>query len=404
MSKTKSQGSKKHTKPTKKTSNKKAKSQHKKQKAPELHKDLQEILEEGRREGELQADTVSEILARVGSSDNEVEAFYELLGKEKIEIIDDATEEVVLDESSTPLVTADGVRLYFNDINRIPLLTKKEEQKLAQEKELYVLWRAARKENKPLPEHTEAELEASRRAFNRMWQSNLKLVVSIAKHYSSRGLPLMDLCQEGNIGLGRAIEKFDHTKGFKLSTYATWWIRQSIARALADQLRTIRIPVHKTEELNRYRRACSRLSLSLGRDPTVAEIARYMKKTPEQIEELRSYAQETVSLNTLVSDDSEASELGDMISDENAERPEEAMIDDAMEDTLRRALDRLPVLERKILELRWGLGGELPRTLEEVSYKIGPTRERIRIIEREAMDKLRKDPEMRALIDLMEES
>lgn len=392
----------KQQKRDKKTSHSKKTSAH--DLSTNLSGELEELLHEGQSEKKLDADTVSEVLARAGSSDSEVEAFYDLLAKEKIEIIDDSEKDVSLQDVAEPLLTADGVRLYFNDINRIPLLTKKEEQRLAEEKELYVLWRAAKKENRELPECSPSELEASKRAFDRMWQSNLKLVVSIAKHYSSRGLPLMDLCQEGNIGLGRAIEKFDHTKGFKLSTYATWWIRQSIARALADQLRTIRIPVHKTEELNRYRRACSRLSLSLGRDPTTAEVARYMKKTPEQIEELRNFAQETISLNTLVSDDSEASELGDMISDENAAQPEDSVLDDAMDGALRRALDRLPVLERKILELRWGLGGELPRTLEEVSYKIGPTRERIRIIEREAMDKLRKDPEMRNLLDLMEES
>ena len=365
--------------------------------------ELEMLLKTGKSEGSLNADQISETLAALGSTDSAVDDFYSLLNQEGVEIIDEAEEASLKDLEDETLMTADGVRLYFNDINKVKLLTREDEQRLAREKEPYVEWKTAKKEGRPLPSFTDAEINASKRAFDHMWQANLKLVVSIAKHYSSRGLPLMDLCQEGNIGLGRAIEKFDYRKGFKLSTYATWWIRQSIARALADQLRTIRIPVHKTEELNRYRRAVSRLAVRLGRDATTEEVANYMKKTVEQVEELRVYSQDTVSLNTLVSDDSEASELGDLISDDRAEQPEEMALEGVVEASLRDALERLPVLERKILELRWGLGGELPRTLEEVSYKIGPTRERIRIIEREAMARLRNDPELKTLIDSMQE-
>jgi RNA polymerase primary sigma factor len=369
-----------------------------------LSPELKKLLQIGQKSGELNADTISETLAQVGSSDKEVDEFYALLNKENISIEEaiDVEEDFDLDED-VPSNVADGVRLYFNDINKVPLLSRKEEEELSEKKELYVLYRQAEKEGREF-EYDAKELHESKAAFDHMWQANLKLVVSIAKHYGSRGLPLLDLCQEGNIGLGRAIEKFDHKKGFKLSTYATWWIRQSIARALADQLRTIRIPVHKTEELNRYKRAVVRLSSRLARDPTDEEVAKYMKKDVEQIQELRTYAQDTVSLNTLVSDESGSSELGDLIADDGSERPEEVALGGVLEDSLQQALTKLPILERKILELRWGLGGELPRTLEEVSYKIGPTRERVRIIEREAMEKLKKDPELREVIELLNQS
>jgi len=207
----------------------------------------------------------------------------------------------------------------------------------------------------------------------------------------------MDLCQEGNLGLGRAIEKFDYRRGYKLSTYATWWIKQSIARALADQLRTIRIPVHRTEELNRYKRAVSRLAAKNGREPTLDELADYLEMKKKDIEELRTLAVEPISLNMGVGDE-DSSELGELVSDEKADNPEEQALDGVMEDALHTALDKLPILKRQVIKLRWGLGNEPPRTLEEVASKLGKTRENVRILENEVLEQLGKDPMLRDLV------
>jgi RNA polymerase sigma factor (sigma-70 family) len=253
-----------------------------------------------------------------------------------------------------------------------------------------------------LPKMSEAGLYQSKKAFDHMWTANLRLVVSIAKKYTSHGLPLMDLCQEGNLGLGRAIEKFNYRMGYKLSTYATWWIKQSIARALADQLRTIRIPVHRTEELNRYKRAVAQLAAKNGRDPSLDELAEYLEMKRKDIEELRMLAIDPISLNMGVGDDS-SSELGELVSDDKAVDPEDQVMDGVMETVLHDVLARLPIQKRQVIMLRWGLGGEPPRTLEEVAHKLGQTRERVRILENECLEQLAKEPELRDLALTMHE-
>jgi len=405
--------------------------------AMEFDAELEALLERGKSAGSIDGDLVSETLAALKSSDDVVESFYAELKRAGVELTGEEEDDGDLDaEDESALASlADSVGLYFRDIRKIPLLTKEQEQRLARDKELYVEVRAAKNEKRPLPTHrvelkegghkfvseeelkqlrrdgkiakhgrrlairelTELDFERSRRAFDHMWVANLRLVVSIARNYQSHGLPLMDLTQEGTIGLGRAIEKFDYTMGFKLSTYATWWIKQAITRALATQLRTIKVPVHQAETLNRYKRSISRLQVQLGRDPTTAEIAEYMKMTPEEIENLRTFAADTTSLNVVVGDDESGSELGDLIADDSAQQPDEMTMSHAVDDVLQRALNKLSVLERKTIELRWGLADEERRTLEEVALKIGQTRERIRVIEREAMAKLSEDPELREL-------
>lgn len=373
-----------------------------------LPHDLHELLDKGKKEGSLDAELISSTLATIGAEDADVDAFYALLRDQNITVADTVEEEAEslseadLEADVRTLMTTDSVRQYLNDISRVQLLSKRDEQELAKKKELYVTWKTNKAKGEAVAEWG-PELQESKMAFDHMWTANLRLVVSIAKKYKSRGLPLLDLCQEGNMGLGRAIEKFDWRMGFKLSTYATWWIRQSISRALADQLRTIRIPVHRTEELNRFRRAKSTLAGKNGREPTVAEIAAYLKKTPDQIEELRMLDNDPVSLNKGLGDDEEGSELQDMVSDDRSQQPEELALDGVLEEALHRALERLPLRQRQVLKLRHGLGQELPRTLEEVSAKMGPTRERIRIMEREAMEMLRKDPELAGLVEMMED-
>jgi RNA polymerase primary sigma factor len=371
----------------------------------DLVPELQALVEEGKATGSLDGARVSQMLAAAKVKDEEIDSFHLLLQDKKIAVIDDVEEEAEhlsdadLAEAQAVL-PADSVRLYFNDIKKVHLLTRAEEQRLAQEKELWVSYKAARDKGELSLDYEPAELMRSKQSFDHMWTANLRLVVSIAKRYQSHGLPLMDLCQEGNMGLGRAIEKFDYRMGFKLSTYATWWIRQSISRALADQLRTIRIPVHRTEELNRYKRAVSRLAVKLGRDATQQELADYLKMPKEAIDELRVLAIDTVSLNVGVGDD-EGSELGELISDDRASQPEDLVMDGVLETSLQRALNRLSLRDRQVVKLRWGLGGEPPRTLEEVAHKMGQTRERVRIIENEVLEKLAKDPELEELAALL---
>lgn len=360
-----------------------------------LSQPLLDLLEEGRITGSLEGERISRVLAQESADDTSVDAFYAILNREGVEVadavVDDEDDE---DEDISELLKVDetigdSIGLYFRDVRRTPLLTREQEVQLAKQKDLLL------KEN-PTPD----EIRIGRAAFDRMIRANLRLVISIARRYQSHGLPLLDLCQEGNLGLMRAIEKFDWRLGYKLSTYATWWIRQSISRALADQLRTIRIPVHRTEELNRYKRAISRLSGRLGREPTVPELAEYLGQSADEIEELRKLAVEPVSLNSRVGD-TDSSELGDLISDESAAQPELTTMQGVLEESLHRALSKLPIRDRQVVKLRWGIGGDPPRTLEEVAHKMGQTRERVRIIETEVIEKLSNDPELREVAQML---
>jgi RNA polymerase primary sigma factor len=275
-----------------------------------------------------------------------------------------------------PDMTTDSLQLFLKDIGKVRLLTAQEEVDLAKRIE-------------------RGDLDAKQK----MVESNLRLVVSIAKNYRNQGLPFLDLIQEGTLGLVRAAEKFDYRKGFKFSTYATWWIRQAIARALADKARTIRIPVHVVEKLNKIGRAERKLVTELGREPTAEEIADVTGIDPEEVDSIKRSAQAPVSLEKPVGDEEE-SEFGQFIADERAESPYERAAEILTKEALREALENLSYRERRVLELRYGLGGEHPRTLDEVGRTFNVTRERIRQIENQSLKKLQSLAEAQKLRDV----
>ena len=270
----------------------------------------------------------------------------------------------------------DSVRLYLREIGKIPLLKPEEEQVLA---------RKAAKGNK--------------KAKDKMVEANMRLVVSIAKRYSGRGLDFLDLIQEGNTGLLRAVDKFDPEKGFKFSTYATWWIRQAITRAIADQARTIRIPVHMVETINKVLRASRKLTQELNREPTVEEVAKEMDMDPEKVDYVMKIKQDIASLDASVGrdGDDEDSVLGDFVEDEERVSPEDAAANQILKEQLASILTTLSEREQKIIKLRFGIGGGRPHTLEEVGTEFSVTRERIRQIEAKALSKLRKHKDTKKL-------
>jgi RNA polymerase primary sigma factor len=277
-----------------------------------------------------------------------------------------------------PEGTTDALQLFLKDIGKTRLLTAPEEVDLAKR-----IWRG--------------DLDAKQK----MVESNLRLVVSIAKIYRNQGLPFLDLIQEGTLGLVRAAEKFDYRKGFKFSTYATWWIRQAVARAIADKARTIRMPVHVVEKLNRIGRAERKLVTALGREPTLEEIAEVTGIEPDEVDSIKRSAQAPISLEKPVGDE-EQSEFGQLIADEQAESPYERAVEILTKEALREALENLSYRERRILELRYGLGGEHPRTLDEVGRTFNVTRERIRQIENQSLKKLQNLREAQQLRDDVE--
>ena len=287
----------------------------------------------------------------------------------------------------------DLVRLYLNEIGRYPLLTKVDEERLgrAVQEGLTAADRlAGARASLPAAERRRlrALVQAGERATTEFCQANLRLVVSIAKRYQASGLPLLDLVQEGNLGLLHAVEKFDYAKGFKFSTYATWWIRQAITRGIANTGRTIRLPVHAGDLVNRVQRASASLEARLGRRPTAKELGEEVALTPSRVEEVLAMATEAVSISTPLSDDGEG-ELGDVIEDTTAVSPLEQALADAVPGELARLLAVLDEREREILRLRYGLDQGEPRTLEEVGERMHLTRERIRQIESRALCKLR---------------
>jgi RNA polymerase primary sigma factor len=274
-----------------------------------------------------------------------------------------------------PEGTTDALQLFLKDIGKARLLTAQEEVTLAKR-----IWRG------------------DQDAKQRMVESNLRLVVSIAKNYRNQGLPFLDLIQEGTLGLVRAAEKFDYRKGFKFSTYATWWIRQAIARALADKSRTIRIPVHVVEKVNKIGRAERKLITALGREPSVDEIAEVTGIDADEVDSIKRSAQAPISLQKPVGDEHE-SEFGQFIADEQAESPYQRAVEILASEALRNALENLSYRERRVLELRYGLGGEHPLTLNEVGRTFNVTRERVRQIENESLKKLQNLPEAQKLRD-----
>lgn len=273
-------------------------------------------------------------------------------------------------------IAADSIQMYLREIGKVSLLKSEEEMALAKRKE-------------------KGELEAKKKLI----EANLRLVVSIAKKFTGRSLTLLDLIQEGNIGLFRAVEKFDYRKGYKFSTYATWWIRQAITRALADQSRTIRIPVHMVETINRFNQVERRLVQELGRDPLPEEIAAEMGEDVDKIRQIIKISQETVSLEASVGDDDEDSTLGDFIEDEKNIGPDRVAALKLLGDHVRKVIGDLTPREQKILEMRFGLSDGVAHTLEEVGQEFGVTRERIRQIEAKALERIKKHEDMRKLRD-----
>jgi RNA polymerase primary sigma factor len=290
----------------------------------------------------------------------------------------------------------DPVRMYLREIGRVPLLSAFEEVSLAKRME-----RGKRERTKPFAtQHLSIMLDAEE-AQRQLTEANLRLVVSVAKKYIGRGMSLLDLIQEGNIGLIRAVEKFDYTKGYKFSTYATWWIRQAITRAIADQARTIRIPVHMVETINRLIRTSRRLLQELGREPSAEEIAAEMQITPEKVREIIKVSQEPVSLETPIGEEDD-SHLGDFIEDQGALAPAEAASHQLLREQVKDALGSLTQREQEVLRLRFGLDDGRSRTLEEVGKEFKVTRERIRQIEAKALRKLRHPSRSRKLKDYLE--
>ena len=291
-------------------------------------------------------------------------------------VIEDDEEEVI-DTGDLGAFVDNSVKLYLKEMGSIPLLTPDEEKELA--------LRIA-----------EGDAEAKKRLV----EANLRLVISVAKHYQGCGLSFLDLIQEGNTGLIRAAEKFDVSKGFKFSTYATWWIKQAISRAVADQSKTIRIPVHMTENINKLRAAARDLVVKLGRDATDAEIAEAMKITVEEVKEIRSHMVEMTSLEMQVGDDEDVT-VGSLIKDDKMPAPEHSILVEDSKSTIDTVLDTLSDREKHIIVLRFGIGTEEPKTLEEVGKELGLTKERIRQIEAKALAKLRNPARIKMLQDLV---
>lgn len=320
---------------------------------------------------------VSDVLDLIGTADMDNPTLSEMQAIEDEGLPADLDEPEALPEDVENAKLDDPVRMYLKEIGRIKLLTPEEEQEIAKKM-----------------------AEGDEDARKRMSEANLRLVVSIAKHYVGRGMQLLDLIQEGNLGLMKAVEKFDYTKGYKFSTYATWWIRQAISRAIADHARTIRIPVHMVETINRVSRANHELLQELGHEPSPEEIAHKLHLPLEKVEEVMRIGQEPISLETPVGEEDD-SHLGDFIQDNEASEPLEATATNLLREQLEKAMASLTPREEKVLRLRFGFEDGKPHTLEEVGKKFNVTRERVRQIESKALRRLRHPSKSKALRDFV---
>lgn len=360
-----------------------------------VEKAKEQLVERGKKRGVLTYDAISEKLGHFDLTSDQMDEFYESLGEQGIDVTDEAgdedapshlklekenDEEFDLNDLSVPpgVKINDPVRMYLKEIGRVDLLSADEEIELAKRIE-------------------QGDEEAKRR----LAEANLRLVVSIAKRYVGRGMQFLDLIQEGNMGLIKAVEKFDYQKGYKFSTYATWWIRQAITRAIADQARTIRIPVHMVETINKLIRVQRSLLQDLGREPTPEEIAEEMDISPDKVREIIKIAQEPVSLETPIGEEDD-SHLGDFIEDQDATSPSDHAAYELLKEQLEDVLDTLTDREENVLRLRFGLDDGRTRTLEEVGKVFGVTRERIRQIEAKALRKLRHPSRSKRLKDFLE--
>ena len=365
---------------------------------PTLEESIKKLTDRGKKRGSLTYEEINAVFDHVDDvSPERIDELFEEIAALGIEVVEEQKEEKPVVETDPDAMPAglsldDPVRMYLKEIGRVPLLTMEDEKTLAMAIE--------RGEQEALKNGAADApiMVLGDEAKKRLTEANLRLVVSIAKKYVGRGMLFLDLIQEGNLGLIRAVEKFDYRKGYKFSTYATWWIRQAITRALADQARTIRIPVHMVETINRLIKISRQLLQELGRDPSVEEIAGEMGLTPEKVREVIKISQEPISLETPIGEE-EDSHLGDFIEDQEAIAPAEAasvmLLKEKMADVLKNLTDR----ERKVLVLRFGLEDGHQRTLEEVGQEFGVTRERIRQIEAKALRKLRHPSRGKALKD-----
>lgn len=338
------------------------------------------------KEQELTPDMISDFFGHMPLTEDQIEKIYDYLESNGIfvdrsndepdrRMLDEVEEDIDPNDISVPegIGTNDPVRMYLKEIGNIPLLTQEEEIELAKEMKA-----------------------GSKKAAKKMAEANLRLVVSIAKRYVGRGMQFLDLIQEGNVGLIKAVEKYDYTKGYKFSTYATWWIRQAITRSIADQARTIRIPVHMVETMNKITKAQRSLTQELGRDPSVEEIAENVHMDAGRVREILKLAQETVSLETPVGSEEE-SHLADFIEDEHTPLPSDEAAFGQLKDDIRSVLDKLNEREQKVLRMRFGLDDGHEHTLEEVGQELNVTRERIRQIEAKALRKLRQSGKLAGL-------
>ncbi|MBQ7637556.1 MAG: RNA polymerase sigma factor RpoD [Clostridia bacterium] len=352
---------------------------------------INHLIERGKATGKLSTQYIDSLILELDFDIDELDKLYDLLEANSIELIDDMNENAIdslsfdadgtqgidgTDETKN-LAIDDPVKMYLKEIGKIPLLTPEEEIELAIK-----------------------IVQNDRAAKKRLIEANLRLVVSIAKKYSGRGMQFLDLIQEGNLGLIKAVEKFDYTKGFKFSTYATWWIRQAITRAIADQARTIRIPVHMVETINKVKKANSQLLHQNGKEPTADEIAAVLDMPTDKVRDIMRVSQEPVSLETPIGEE-EDSHLGDFIPDEDALAPAEAASQSMLKKEIALALSTLTPREAKVLTLRFGLEDGHSRTLEEVGKEFNVTRERIRQIEAKALRKLRHPNRSKRLKDFV---
>lgn len=346
---------------------------------------VKNLLDKGKKSGTLTYKEIMDEVEHIDLGPEQIEKIYEVLESMGIEVIGDPTEaDGVEEELDLDLTIPEGiaiddpVRMYLKEIGKVPLLSSEEEIELANRIE-----------------------QGDQRAKKKLAEANLRLVVSIAKRYVGRGMLFLDLIQEGNLGLIKAVEKFDYRKGFKFSTYATWWIRQAITRAIADQARTIRIPVHMVETINKLIRVQRQLLQELGRDPFPEEISKVMDLPVDKVREIQKIAQEPVSLETPIGEE-EDSHLGDFIPDDDALAPAEAAAFTMLKEQLINVLDTLTPREEKVLRLRFGLDDGRARTLEEVGKEFNVTRERIRQIEAKALRKLRHPSRSKKLKDYLD--
>ena len=383
----------------------------------EKKKDIKrELIEKGKKKGVLTFKEISDAFEDIEVTPEEIERLYDIFEKESIELVEDLDKELEeievskeeLEDLSVPegINIDDHVKMYLKEIGKVNLLTPEEELSLAKRMADGETAKEQLEEiGEEIDEDTKKQIDLliadGEKAKKSLAEANLRLVVSIAKRYVGRGMLFLDLIQEGNLGLIKAVDKFDYTKGYKFSTYATWWIRQAITRAIADQARTIRIPVHMVETINKLVRVSRQLVQELGREPTPEELAKELNMPVDKVREISKISQEPVSLETPIGEE-EDSHLGDFIPDEDAPAPSEAASFVLLKEQLGAVLETLSEREAKVLRLRFGLDDGRARTLEEVGKEFDVTRERIRQIEAKALRKLRHPSRTKKLKDFLD--